>query len=70
MIPDAVDADILVYDIETVAGGDCVDRTFWFTGTAVGALIGDTMCHFFSRFVMVRAFLNKAALAASQETGL
>ena len=45
MVAYAVAADAFVYNIEVVTRSDSRNRTFRFTGSAVGAFIGNTVCH-------------------------
>jgi hypothetical protein len=56
MVPDAVYTDILIDDINTVAGRDGGDRAFRFTGTAIGAFVGNTVWHLFPRLGVLKVF--------------
>ena len=47
MPADAVNTGLFINDIGVVAGRNCLDRTLWFTCSAVGACIRDSMCHFY-----------------------
>ncbi len=45
MPSDAVNTDRFFNNIGIVTGKNSIDRTFWFTYSAIGAAISDSMCH-------------------------
>ena len=41
----ALGAGVCVDLINIIASSNCVDRTFWFAGSAVGAFFSNVKCH-------------------------
>jgi hypothetical protein len=64
VIADTIHTYILVYHIDTIARGDGADRAFRFAGSAVGAFIGNTVCHGVSGLKWIKKPHNESAPAS------